>query len=236
MTQQAAIQVAINAPPMPLSVAELQSIVDSLSYRIEEIENFDLADDDCSDNPDDLKQLRDRLSSKLDAIYGIGQGQASTSDAKVTPKAYPLNHRYYQHIRPQLNEALSKWLEGWYEIADQLKTMPAGTQARLEEDGKFVGTLVLAPLNGELYMFWASPGGLDGEPKFCSLGGPQNRALSPRAGTYIKNAHLMSKWLANPQFDAPIDTKHLAAVVSHYYQAESDESWVWDGNAPARST
>lgn len=231
MTQQAAIQVAINDTPMPLSVAEVQSIVDSLSHRIEEIENFDLADVDCSDNPDDLKQLRNRFSSKLDAIYGIGQ--VATSDALVTPKAYPLNHHRYAHNMKAMDEAKGKWLEGWYKIADQLKTMPAGTQARLVEHGKFVGTLMLAPLNGELCMFWATPGALDDEPKNCSLGGPQNRVSVLNAGTYIKNAHLMRKWLANPQFDEPIDPKHLAAVVRHYYKVESDDSWVWDGNAPA---
>ncbi|MGE8063730.1 hypothetical protein [Pseudomonas sp. NPDC089569] len=143
--------------------------------------------------------------------------------AQPTPVALP----HYHHIVTYSSDAdeenmFQSMLVLWYQVADILRQMPAGTIAKYQGGNLFVGAL-----DGELYMF-DSPD-LDGASQTFNMFRPDDfNGIGESDLQDIRDQ--LAVWLQNPTYDDSVSPDSISeAIIHNYGDSHSEQHWAWDG-------
>lgn len=142
--------------------------------------------------------------------------------AQPTPVALPHYHHvvtYSSHVDEE--NMFQSLLVHWYQVADILRQLPAGTVASYQGGSLFVGAL-----NGELYMF-DSPD-LDEASRDFNMFRPDDFNGIGADDLETIRDHLVL-WLQNPTYADPVSPEAISgAIIYNYSDSHNVAHWVWD--------
>lgn len=141
----------------------------------------------------------------------------------VTPVALPHYHHVVTYSSHDDEENMfQSLLVHWYQVADILRQLPAGTVANYPG-----GSLFMGALNGELYMF-DSPDLDEASTSFNMFRPDDFNGIGEDDLETIRD-NLVS-WLQNPTYDDPVSPEAImGAVIYNYSDSNNVAHWVWDG-------
>ena len=125
---------------------------------------------------------------------------------------------------PEEEAAFQQVMGLWYQVADILRQLPAGTVASYQG-----GSLFMGEKSGELYMF-DSPDLSRNSSGWNTFRPDDFNGIG--ASDLQEICDLLLLWLLTPTYAAPINPELIAATIEHNYDAATSRPyWVWDSSS-----
>jgi hypothetical protein len=137
-----------------------------------------------------------------------------------------LHHALTYSSHPEEEAAFQQVVGVWYQIADILRQMPAGTVAAYQG-----GSLVMGEMGGELFLFDS----MDLSRTCSDWNTFRPDDFNGIGASDLNDIHeLLVAWLESPKYAAPINPELISATIKHNYDAATSQPyWTWRASASA---
>lgn len=154
----------------------------------------------------------------------------TTANITAGAQAFPLYHHESHYYMASEEPEYQSMLAVWHQVADVLKTKPAGTLAMLASGE----SLFISAMDGELFMFVSGDmGHLDGTQLGTGVQMQRPTEFETVYGDAFDDLNRnMTHWLESPAYFNPLPADFLAACVKEHYERETVGNWCWNGNDP----